>query len=108
MCFGNKSQSKELVEKKTRKSPLNACPICCANRATSWTSGGVTHLQGAVDHANDVVELLMVQNGSVLLNVEAELIGETLASRFTFERAQSSWQRLPRGGRNITNSSRAE
>lgn len=60
---------------------------------------GVTHLQGAVDHANDVVELLMVQDGSVLLNVEAELIGETLASRFTFERAQGSWQRLPWGGR---------
>lgn len=47
--------------------------------------GPWTHLEGAVDHADDVVELLMVQYGAVLLNVEAELIGETLASRFTFE-----------------------
>lgn len=67
-----------------------------------------THLEGAVDHADDVVELLMVQYGAVLLNVEAELVGEALASRFAFERAESSWQRLPEGGSNVTNSSRAE
>lgn len=61
-----------------------------------------THLQGTVDHADDVVELLMVQYGAVLLDVETELVGETLASGFAFERAEGSWQRLPKrrdGGR---------
>lgn len=59
----------------------------------------MTHLEGAINHANDVVELLMVQYGAVLLNMKTELVCETLASRFTLERAESSWQRLPEGGR---------
>lgn len=39
----------------------------------------------------------MVQDGAVLLNVEAELVGETLAGRLSLERAQSGRQRLPEG-----------
>lgn len=71
----------------------------CKQGGVSVVGAPRTHLEGTVDHADDVVELLMVQYGAVLLDVEAELVGETLACRFTLECAQGGWQRLPRGGR---------
>lgn len=80
---------------------MNVCPLCCANAADVLNVRDMTHLQGTIHHTNDVVELLMVQYGTVLLDMKTEFLSETLASCFTFQCAQCSWQRLPERGRQI-------
>lgn len=50
------------------------------NAATHY----VTHLEGTVHHSNDVVKLLVVHYDAVLLDVETQLISETLPSCFAF------------------------
>lgn len=57
----------------------------------------VTHLEGTVHHSNDVVKLLVVHYDAVPLDVETQLLGETLPSRFTLQRTQGRRQRLWRG-----------
>lgn len=52
-------------------------PTCC--------TGAMTHLEGTVHHSNDVVELLVVHYDAVLLDVETQLFGETLSSRFALQ-----------------------
>lgn len=49
----------------------------------------VNYLQSTVHHADDVVKLLVVQYGSVLLDVETELLSQTLASCFAFQGSKS-------------------
>lgn len=80
---------------------MNVCSLCCANAANVLNVRYVTYLQGTIHHTNDVVELLMVQYGTVLLDMKTEFLSETLASCFTFQCAQCSWQRLPERGRQI-------
>lgn len=57
-------------------------------------TGCITYLQGTVHHANDVVKLLVVQYGTVLLDMKTQLLSQTLASCLAFKCAQCSWQRL--------------
>lgn len=57
-----------------------------------------TDLQGAVHHAYDVVELLVVQHGSVLQDVLVQLLSQTDPSGSTLQRPQHSWHQLEGGG----------
>lgn len=58
----------------------------------------MTHLQGAVHHANDVVELLVIQYGPVLLHMQTQLLSQTLASGFALQGPKCSRQGLLAGG----------
>lgn len=53
-----------------------------------------THLEGTVHHPNDVVKLLVVHDDAVLLDVETQLLSETLPSRLTLQCTQCGRQRL--------------
>lgn len=53
-----------------------------------------SHLKGAVHHAHDVVELLVVQDGPVELHVQAELLGQTLSGRFALQGTQGRRESL--------------
>lgn len=61
---------------------------------TDITIRYVTYLEGTVHHANDVVKLLVVQYGTVLLNMKTQFLSQTLASCLAFQCAQCSRQRL--------------
>lgn len=69
--------------------------VTCADMAIC----SATYLEGAVHHTNDVVKLLVVQYGTVLLNMKTQFVSQTLASCFAFQCTQCSWQRLTREGR---------
>lgn len=53
-----------------------------------------SYLKGTVHHTDNIVELLVVQYGAILLNVETQLLSQTLAGCLAFQCTQCSWQCL--------------
>lgn len=59
--------------------------------------GARAHLQAAVHHADDEVELLVVQHRPVLLHVDVQLLGEATAGGAPLQGPQHSWEQLETG-----------
>lgn len=68
------------------------CLQCECRRVLRCDS--VNYLEGTIHHPNDVVKLLVVQYGTILLDVKTQFLSQTLTSCFAFQGTQCSWQSL--------------
>lgn len=65
-----------------------------ATPAQGAPSPAQPYLEAAVHHADDEVELLVVQHGAVLLHVQVKLLGQAVPGGPALHGTQHSWEQL--------------